>query len=577
MVGLVSIFGIFYCIFTYSYNILALSTKPSNKQNYQYESIDSSTFKTYEALWRNTHSSWTNIDDTNIACPELSTSMIFPVCQGGVVVDGQNPNERSEIQCSNVQCYTPQENDCLPTPSDTIDYLPILSTSSADDAIICAPEVHDSVVIEPYYGLFEGIPPQFTSIQAVMLRLSGNVRASFENKCETVRGASITAWQINPTMLNNYTSKSERLDSYTNETQIKHGSKTSGYSSQPYKQAPKASSTSKPPQSLRDISCSGQLHTGGDGRYYFTTTMPPAYGPPRHIAIMVSAPGFETLYTRVYFDQDGRLQQLTSPTIDAISETKIYGKTGIYHRNKNISGIILEGNDDGFQAEQNHVKFGFQGPITNDPRVAKLNFVGTPVAAGSAGLVVGHFEAEFNVVLKPLRPTETGSDSPMPPLDVTGLWSERDGGLINVESIGNVFIATEYPHQRTWGTVVGVLSGDFVRGVDFSHNLGMTTTAIAANIGINGVQRNPDGSIDITHSRPQNFTHLLSSKQITGKPTLPSQVFSSGFSSGVILPVDSFASMPITHSTSQEVSIRWGGGGYENIWSKMPPQKQGYR
>ena len=40
--------------------------------------------------------------------------------------------------------------------------------------------------------------------------------------------------------------------------------------------------------------------------------MPPSHGPPRYIQLQVSAPGYQTLTTRIYFEDDLRLQHLTT-------------------------------------------------------------------------------------------------------------------------------------------------------------------------------------------------------------------------------------------------------------------------
>jgi hypothetical protein len=55
----------------------------------------------------------------------------------------------------------------------------------------------------------------------------------------------------------------------------------------------------------------------------------------------------------------------------------------------------------------------------------------------------------------------------MPPVDLNGLWADARGALVRVETHGPSFIAREHPHPRTWGSVVGVLAGGAVRGVDF--------------------------------------------------------------------------------------------------------------
>ena len=370
----------------------------------RYESIDVNTFHVYENSWLNSHSSWIDVKPDSIGCPTLASRVVFPVCQGGFVVGGQNPNEFTDVGCSNVQCYIPSPDNCLPTPFDTIDYLPILPTSTNEDPTICKPPTNTTSAEYPYFGLFEGTPPLYTPVSAIRLLLSGTVRASFEDRCEIVQGATIRAWQIDPTDLRPFSALSEKLDTFADAGTVNDGSQTSGYTAHVGRTQTGRSSTTPSPPSLRNISCTGMVRTDGDGNYAFNTTMPPSYGPPRHIAITVSAPGFETLNTRIYFDQDGRLQQLVAEDVDIISPTKIYGKIGVFEGNPilgsiNITSQILLGNDDGFQAALHNEAFGFQGSVTRDPRVAKLRFIGKSVGDGS-NVWNGFFMATFDIVLR---------------------------------------------------------------------------------------------------------------------------------------------------------------------------------
>ncbi len=42
---------------------------------------------------------------------------------------------------------------------------------------------------------------------------------------------------------------------------------------------------------------------------------------------------------------------------------------------------------------------------------------------------------------------------------------------MRIETHGPSFIAREYPHPRTWGSVTGLLAGNVIRNVDFRRVL----------------------------------------------------------------------------------------------------------
>ena len=46
---------------------------------------------------------------------------------------------------------------------------------------------------------------------------------------------------------------------------------------------------------------------------------------------------------------------------------------------------------------------------------------------------------------------------------------------------------------------------------------------------------------------------------------------------GQVLLADAFATQAVGPASSAEMTIRWSGGGYDNVWSKMPSHTQGYR
>lgn len=553
----------------------------SNVHIKRFESVGIGIYNTFSELWTKSHKSWININRDDISC-FVPSKIIFPACQHDSVVHGNVPNFNSDMSCSDIQCFPGGQKACVPTPSDTIDYLPAIPLSTDDDSNICEHEDDESDLLPPFFGLSEGVPPYFTPSPVVRLNISGTIFASFNDRCEVVQGAVVRAWQLDISLLRQYSSTSERLDPINDRGQ----SRGSLYSS----------STSPSPPSLREISCSGKVTTSADGSYSFSTTLPPSYGPPRNVMFSVSLPGFETLTTRMYFDADWRLQQLTEPNAHINFLHKIYAK---YRRSNSTSGSSLTPlpDDDtpvldsmsAFLADQK-----FNGSITLDPRVATLIFkpangVNATLDFFSGVPISGHFEAKYNMVLQPVLSSVSG---PTPALDLRGLWTERAGGLINVETLdGKFFVATEYPHQRSWGTVVGIVSDDTIRGVDFKSSLGRDATINAdANIGQKYVDYHPDSSIEIGFLPDANNNDTISaaastsvqdyiSRVVGGGSSFPGTLWSSaGSSTGVVLPVDPFASAPSSEFRSGEMTIRWSGAEYANLWSRVPPSAAaGYR
>jgi protocatechuate 3,4-dioxygenase beta subunit len=60
---------------------------------------------------------------------------------------------------------------------------------------------------------------------------------------------------------------------------------------------------------MKGFKCRGQVSSGTDGRYSFTTILPPPYGNrPRHIHFKVRAKGYPELTTQLYFHGDPNLK-----------------------------------------------------------------------------------------------------------------------------------------------------------------------------------------------------------------------------------------------------------------------------
>jgi len=297
------------------------------------------------------------------------------------------------------------------TPSDTIDYIPPNIETNIDTVSICKTDINykDPFISLRSLDLDAGIPPNYRPISAVRLNINGTISAQYNGQCWPVPNAQIIAWQVDPTKLEPFSSD----DISSNNTLTL----------------------------LRKVSSAGTQLTSTNGAYSFTTFMPPSYGPPRHIVFMVSAPGFQTLSTRMYFSDDLRMQQLT-------------------HK-------------DGMSTP---------GHIALDPRVANLTFVPNLNPGDStSGFTSGLFTSVFNIVLRPLRAQSTADTAHTNTvMDINGLWSDQLGGLISVQTAGHSFVAVEVPHGRRWGTVTGWLDGDTVRAVDFRTSLSPTSLSSSA-------------------------------------------------------------------------------------------------
>ena len=474
-------------------NQLFLASSPSKTlHNSLFLPVSNNIFNSFTKTWQSTHQNWVRINEIDALsyCNIDRTysgnvTITYPVCVAGKILFFNSHNGSNLDMCPSAMCYD-YESKCSYTPSDTVEYLPPPVAGSLDSLTICSPgdDFIDPLISDNMHDLDSGTPPNFRPFTAVRLNISGTISAKFNGMCVPVANAQILAWQIDPRKLKPFNSYPDDIvDSVTNISS----------------------------KSLRDISCSAIQHTDENGHFKFQTLMPPTYGPPRHIAFLISAPGFQTLVTRMYFDKDWRLQQLTTlggdPFVSPFSPSN-----------------------------------SFPGAIAKDPRVVSVTFVPNKVDEGNhESFNSGVFVSSFDIVLRPLRPSEDVSS--IPPIDLNGYWSDQLGGLIKVHSVGDLFIATEHPHPRRWGTVQGSVYGNTIRGVDFHH-------------------MPPTSSKEVSLSEYSPFTW-------TSTP-----------STGLVVQRDPFSTLQFTPSQMLSLSIRWTGN-YENIWSKETNPKSlqsvGYR
>lgn len=558
--------------------------------------IDEMQFALHSDLWTKSHASWIGASGEVKECLQ---SVVFPACIDDQDIDFPHGT------CPDAKCIALDE--CVPTPQDTIDYLPPDFPSKNRKTSVCDSPDYSDPVMPPYFGLDRGVPPFYNPINAVPLKIRGTVSGNNGGnvqQCVPLPGAKIKVWHVDPLLFG------------------------AGLANQS--------------ASLRDMSCSGiaeshtfsseesdahKFTTSGNstyddfvntGQYFFSTAMPPSYGPPRHVNFMVTADGYEPLITRLYFASDWRLQQLAT-FMGEVDNRNVYPTEKLH-----VSGLMRGfDTDDDVHRGENDMAHQLPGVIGRDPRVKHVKFVPRPNDITEpdipSGTRIGHFEVTFDVVLKPLRQEATSSTQT--PTDLTGIWAEEGvnrlssgSGLIKVETVGNIFHATEYPHPRNWGTVSGFLStGNTIRGVDFRHPAtyndylrnpsDMTSylsfpfvsrysyegwefpdwALIKTNLSL-GV--NSDVNIENTVKQHvyDSPTKMVGNGEVryiktSATPETTTLWTSSAVSIGLVSPMDPFSSLqPSSHTlapaASPSAAITWSGAGYEARWTKQPDSKQ---
>jgi hypothetical protein len=449
-----------------------------------YNAVNLQTFDKYTKEWMKYHENWNHLHflndnlQTNCQNRDYPQALSFPICLHGekLISSPQSffGNDSSPDLCPQLQClplYTDEECFGLPaaTPSDVSDYQPPPPLSSLDNMTICSnSRLKDSYISQLNYGMDEGIPPTFSSISPIRLQIRGRVfggsSSSFE--CQgPLNNAKILAWQVNPLKLlpvNIIT-----VDQTAEDISQHYHQGNSPSTSSSHRQTTDNSDVSS--FLLREHSCSVIQHTLDNGSYFFETLLPPSFGSPRSIFFQISMNGYEILNTRIYFDKDTRLQQLTTlgseQGLDAslLSQYRLNGfkKDGNLHTEKSV----------------------FPGIISLDPRVTKVEFVSTDARPVSQippnDLVKGYLRVQQDFVLSPKRhkvhkastankETLSASSSSTPLMDVDGIWSdESTGGLIVISTYGNFFTAKEIPHARSWNSVSGYLVDNSIKGVSF--------------------------------------------------------------------------------------------------------------
>jgi hypothetical protein len=424
----------------------------SNKYNQNlYNAVNQQTFQKYTEEWNRFHQNWVNINLNEHMCRNFTEVPIFPVCYQDqqFIPDPshsfgpQNPPEK----CFQVQCIRKINDKCTPTPADTLEYLPPQPENLLNDFSICSYDGPDAYISTYSYGFEQGIPPLAPAITPTRLTITGNIFGAHnhDQQCLLLSKAKIIAWQLNPLSLTKVTNVADQ----TKETISDHVQEPSPE----ILSDPRNDSTF----SLRDNSCVAVQYSLANGSYSFHTLVPPSYGSPRSIFFQITMDGYETLTTRLYFDKDTRLQELTT----------LGNREG---QQESTSQRVRHGfKEDQFDLE-NTV---FPGAVAQDPRVAKVHFYATdPRGFVENDLIQGYLHVNHDFTLSPKRMSiKPNHAAPAVPLtDIDGIWSEDNTGtFLSIKTYGNYFIAKELPHAKNWGVISGYLSDNTMKGMNFMN------------------------------------------------------------------------------------------------------------
>ena len=390
----------------------------AGNQNFTwYQPLDVQTYLAYSTHWIESHESWLH-DQFDVSCKTQNT---LPVCVGGYLLDDPT------ITCPMNGCMGTSYavDPCQPTPIDTIDYVPPPITSAGVSAEnVCLPTMDDSHLVPPYYGLDSGLPPLYSPLKSINLKITGNVYGRTGDLCKNMSELKIDFWHV----------KTDLLSHAYNEYYVLPEEIPLGRGELPPDELS--------PSALRDLSCRGEVTTSKDGKYTIHTTLPHSYGPPRHINIRITAPNYEPLITRMYFDKDLRLQQLVyDGTPESVEENHDMREEILQEGLQNSFRLkeSLHFGPNQVEFHEGYLRFGKEMTkhLKKDPRVAKIEFVPTEtiyLEDESEPRFKGIFEAKFDMILQPLRPLEDTKTSPVNAYNITGLWRDDEtGGLVKVE------------------------------------------------------------------------------------------------------------------------------------------------
>ena len=394
-------------------------TGGAGNQNFTwYQPFDAQTYSAYSAHWISSHESWL-FDQYDSSCKTQNT---LPVCVDGKLL------EDPTMSCPSNGCMATSYavDPCQGTPLDTIDYVPPPITAEGVSAVNeCVSTTENLYLLPPYYGLDSGLPPIYSPLKSINLKVTGNVYGRTGDVCTSINEVKIDFWHVKTDLLSHAYNEFYVMPE---EIPLERG------------EEPPDEMT---PLALRDVSCRGEVTTSKDGEYTIHTTLPHSYGPPRHINVRISAPGYETLITRMYFDKDLRLQQLVyegnvennrEENHDLREETLQDGLQNSFRLKESLHyGVNQVEYHEGFL----HFGENMKKHLNKDPRVSEVEFVASEtdyLDNRTEPMYKGRFEAKFDMILRPLRSLEDTKTSPMNAYNLTGLWRDDDtGGLVKVE------------------------------------------------------------------------------------------------------------------------------------------------
>ena len=494
-----------------------------------YNAVPDETFKKYTDEWNSYHQSWINIDPNQRFCQNNTQITYFPVCYEGFTFIPNPWSSFGQLHddiCPQALCIDRINHDCFPTPSDTIEYAPPQLQNLTNDVDICPYDGPDPYISTYSYGFDQGIPPTFNHITPIRLVISGNIFGVHNDKkiCRNLANAKIVAWQLNPLALTKVSLHADQSNQNIGDNKAKPTSNI-------IKDFRNLSSFS-----LRESSCIAVQYSQENGSYSFHTLLPPSYGSPRTVFFQISQDGYETLTTRLYFDKDLRLQQLT--TLGGPEGlAKFLGSERMRH----------SFSTDNFDTE----KTVFPGIISEDPRVAKVLFIskdprGTHTSVPH-DMLIGHLKVNHDFTLSAKRDTTfPNPETPATPLiNIDGIWIEENTGTrLSITTYGNCFFAKEIPHLNNWGVITGYLVDNTIRGISFFDRSLYKQLADK----IKSIQQSPSTSPEVQdplgielqtdEDTADTITPLTNSLLQT---TLSLQ--SSNLMSGTIIPSDSFSTV----------------------------------
>jgi hypothetical protein len=170
-------------------------TGGAGDQNFTwYLPFDPQTYSAYSTHWITSHESWL-YDQYDPTCLTQNT---LPVCVAGKLLEDPGTT------CPSSQCMgiSYADDPCQSTPLDTIDYIPPpITAAGVSAANQCLPTTDQSYLLPPYYGLDSGLPPLYTPLKAINLKITGHVFGRTGALCSSIGEVKIDYWHVKTDLL----------------------------------------------------------------------------------------------------------------------------------------------------------------------------------------------------------------------------------------------------------------------------------------------------------------------------------------------------------------------------------------